>query len=34
MEDAGEEADREFLDCWCDDETRRRVAEVVRDLGV
>jgi len=34
MEDASEDADREFLDCWCDEETTRRVAEVVRGLGV
>jgi len=34
MERQGEEADRQFLDCWFEDETRRRIAEVVRGLGV
>ncbi len=29
-----EEPDRQFLDCWFADETKRRVAEVVRGLGV
>ncbi len=33
MENQTDEADRQFLDCWFDDESRRRIAEVVRGLG-
>ena len=33
MRDVGPAGDRVFLDCWFDEQTRQRLAEVARSLG-